>query len=187
VLFFTALPADTVTCGASTYRVTVIGPTGSERSADHCSVGALATWLHLEPGATIQLSSPSPDLGSLYVVRIDDVTTSDARQLLQVRLYPEASGGPIVQLAEPGFIETEAFTGSVSPGWRVLDPTLDVPPSLSVLGVPRSNVPAAPIRDQGGAARRDGPDAISLLFLVAITGVGGVVLIRRQRVRRTSP
>jgi hypothetical protein len=177
-------PARSLACSDVTYRVTVIGPTGGEASAIHCSIGALAGWLHLYPETTISPSSPPGSLGSLYVVRFEDVSTPENRLLLQLRLYPSASEGPIVDLIESGFIQTQTFTGSVTPGWRILDPTIPVPPSLTSLGVPQADPFAGPVGGRpSSTSSRGGPDAVSLAFLTAIAGATAVVIVRR-RVRK---
>ncbi len=162
-----ALPATAQECDGVTYRLTVIAPDGTRERAAHCALDALATWLHLTPDATIVPSRPPGDLGSPYIVRFEDVTEPEIQQLLQLRLYTEAPKRPLVFLAEPGYIETDIYTGSVSRGWRVLDPQVGVPASLMDLGVPE-------------AGPSQGPDAVSLLFL-AVLLVGAVVLVPRIR------
>jgi hypothetical protein len=168
-----ALPAWALECNGVTYRVTVIAPGGTEERAPHCALGALASWLHLTPDATILPSRPRGDLGSPYVVRLEDISQPEIRQLLQLQLYPEAPKTPVVFLAEPGYIETEIFTGSVSRGWRVLDPQMGVPVSLMALGVPE-------------AGPHQGPDAVSLLFLAALVA-GSVAMVARLRKQRDEP
>jgi len=168
------LPVKALECNGITYRLTVIAPDGTQERAAHCALGALATWLHLTPDATIVPSRPPGDLGSPYIVRFEDVTEPEIQQLLQLRLYTEAPKRPLVYLAEPGYIETDIYTGSVSRGWRLLDPQVGVPASLMALGVPE-------------AGPHQGPDAVSLLFLAALVGASVAALVRRRRSKVQTP
>ena len=187
VAMLNSVPSKALACREVTYRVTVIGPTGKEASAMRCSVGAIAAWLDLYPQTTISPSVPPGDLGSLYVVRFEDVSMSQTRLMLQLRLYPEASEGPIVDLLESGFIQTESYTGSVTAGWRRLDPTTPVPSSLMALGVPPGEVSARSLGREPSptdSGSRE-PDAVSLSFLVAIVVATALIAARRAR-RQTS-
>jgi hypothetical protein len=175
--------ARAIDCGERAYRVTVIDPSGGTRAIGVCSVGDLAAWLQLTPESSIVGFPADVELGPLYVVRLAALEADGPRPMVQLRLYPEAPGAPRVYVAEPGYFETQDFTGSVLRGWRTLTPRVRVPADLVEAGVPQIPFPE---RDPNGVGRGRGPDVVSLAF-VALLVLGAAAFLRRRVLARGRP
>jgi hypothetical protein len=185
-----ALPgrAVAVECAQDPYLVTAFDPLGREASTEVCALEELARWLHLTPASTISPTTPEVDLGPLFVVELAESQSSGARRLVQLRLYPKAPEAPMVFVAEPGYIETESYTGHVSQGWRVLEPVAQVPAALVAAGVPQTEVASTVGGDPGSRGRTaTGPDAVSVVFIGLLIAVTAAALSRRRVVARGRP
>jgi hypothetical protein len=186
-----ALPghAVAVECARDPYLVTAFDPLGREASTEVCALEELARWLHLTPASSISPTTPEVDLGPLFVVELAESRSSGARRLVQLRLYPKAPGAPMVFVAEPGYIETESYTGHVSQGWRVLEPVAQVPAALVAAGVPQTEVPSTGGPGVRGSRGRTatGPDAVSVVFIGFLIAVTAAALSRRRVVARGQP
>lgn len=184
-------PVHAIECGETVYRVTVTDPTGRSRATRVCALGELAFWLHLTPESSIVGFPVEEDLGPLYIVQLAALEADGVRPLLQLRLYPGAPGSPRVFLAEPGYIETQGYTGSVSSGWRVLAPAIRVPATLVAVGVPHEALTSpSPDGDRTSSAPGGGrgPDAVSLVVLgLLVTGAVGALRRRRGVLARGQP
>lgn len=174
------------------------------RVCDEDQMGTILRWMGVV-GATVSHRAPQAPLNDGFTVTIGVIKPGrellapvDRSVVLTVRVYPVAASGPVAFVAArtlfhgpkpfpPGFV--------VSAGWRSLDPSDQVPMVLKALGMlqpkprpatsttPTTPTPAAAAPTTGSS--RPGPDAVTLLFLLALLVAGGAMA--RRSIGRTRP
>jgi hypothetical protein len=161
-------------------------------------MGTILGWMRVVPGAAVSHRVPPVPLNGGFTVTIGVIKAGqESSVVLTVRVYPVAASGPVAFVRArtlfhgpkpfpPGFV--------VSAGWRSLDAIDHVPTVLTALGMlqptPRPSTPTTPTPTPPAAApptgsSRPGPDAVTLLFLVALLVAGGAVA--RRSIGRTRP
>lgn len=174
------------------------------RVCDEDQMGTILEWMRVVPGAAVSHRVPQVPLNDGFTVTIgvieagqEDLAPVDRLVVLTVRVYPVAPSGPVAFVRArtlfhgpkpfpPGFV--------VSAGWRSLDASDQVPTVLTALGMlqatPSPTTPITPTPTPPAAApttgsSRPGPDAVTLLFLLALIVAGGAVA--RRSTARTPP
>ena len=167
-------------------------------------MGTILGWMRVVPGAAVSHLVPQVPLNDGFTVTIGVIKAGqeilapvDRSVVLTVRVYPVAASGPVAFVRArtlfhgpkpfpPGFV--------VSAGWRSLYAIDQVPTVLTTLGMlqptPRPSTPTTPTPNPPAAApptgsSRPGPDAVTLLFLLALLVAGGAVA--RRSIGRTRP
>ena len=161
-------------------------------------MGTILGWMRVVPCAAVSHRVPPVPLNDGFTVTIGVIKAGqESSVVLTVRVYPVAASGPAAFVAArtlfhgpkpfpPGFV--------VSAGWRSLDAIDQVPTVLTALGMlqptPRPSTPTTPTPTPPAAApttgsSRPGPDAVTLLFLLALLVAGGAVA--RRSIGRTPP
>ena len=161
-------------------------------------MGTILGWMRVAPGAAVSHRVPPVPLNDGFTVTIGVIKAGqESSVVLMVRVYPVAASGPVAFVRArtlfhgpkpfpPGFV--------VSAGWRSLYAIDQVPTVLTALGMlqptPRPSTPTTPTPTPPAAApptgsSRPGPDAVTLLFLLALLVAGGAVA--RRSIGRTRP
>jgi hypothetical protein len=165
-------------------------------------MGTILEWMRVVPGAAVSHRAPQGPLNDGFTVTIGVIKAGqellapvDRSAVLTVRVYPVAGAGPAAFVPArtlfhgpkpfpPGFV--------VSAGWRSLDASDQVPTVLTALGMLQPTLrPASPtpIPTPPAAApttgSSPGPDAVTLLFLLALLVAAGAVA--RRTIGRTRP
>ena len=161
-------------------------------------MGTILGWMRVAPGAAVSHRVPPVPLNDGFTVTIGVIKAGqESSVVLTVRVYPVAASGPAAFVPArtlfhgpkpfpPGFV--------VSAGWRSLYAIDQVPTVLTALGMlqptPRPSTPTTPTPNPPAAAPptgsgRPGPDAVTLLFPVALLVAGGAVA--RRSIGRTRP
>jgi hypothetical protein len=161
-------------------------------------MGMILEWMRVVPSATVSHRAPQGPLNDGFTVTVGVFEAGQellARSaVLTVRVYPVAPSGPVAFVRArtlfhgpkpfpPGFV--------VSAGWRSLDASDQVPTVLKALGMlqptprPSTPTPTPPAAAPTIGSSRPGPDAVTLLFLLALLVAGGAVA--RRSSGRTRP
>jgi hypothetical protein len=162
-------------------------------------MGTIVGWMRVVPGAAVSHRVPPVPLNDGFTVTIGVIKAGqESSAVLTVRVYPLAASGPVAFVAArtlfhgpkpfpPGLV--------VSAGWRSLAAIDQVPTVLTALGMlqpkPRPTTSTTPTTPNPPAAApttgssRPGPDAVTLLFLLALLVAGGAVA--RRSTGRTRP
>jgi hypothetical protein len=161
-------------------------------------MGTILGWMRVVPGAAVSHRVPPVPLNDGFTVTIGVIKAGQERSVvLTVRVYPVAASGPVTFVrARTLFYGPKPFPPGfvVSAGWRSLDAIDQVPTVLTALGMlqptPRPSTPTTPTPNPPAAApptgsSRPGPDAVTLLFLVALLVAGGAVA--RRSIGRSRP
>lgn len=161
-------------------------------------MGTILGWMRVVPGAAVSHRVPPVPLNDGFTVTIGVIKAGQERSVvLTVRVYPVAASGPVTFVrARTLFYGPKPFPPGfvVSAGWRSLDAIDQVPTVLTALGMlqptPRPSTPTTPTPNPPAAApptgsSRPGPDAVTLLFLVALLVAGGAVT--RRSIGRSRP
>jgi hypothetical protein len=167
-------------------------------------MGTILRWMRVVPAAAVSHRAPQAPLNDGFTVTIGVIKAGqellapeDRSAVLTVRVYPIAASGPAAFVpARTLFHGPKPFPpGFVVPaGWRSLDASDQVPTVLTALGMlqptPRPSTPTTPTPNPPAAApptgsSRPGPDAVTLLFLLALLVAGGAVA--RRSIGRTRP
>ena len=163
-------------------------------------MGTILGWMRVVPGAVVSHRVPPVPLNDGFTVTIGVIKAGrellapvDRSAVLTVRVYPVAASGPVAFVPArtlfhgpkpfpPGFV--------VSAGWRSLDAIDQVPTVLTALGMlqptprPSTSTPTPPAAAPTPGSR-PAPDAVTLLFLLALLVAGGAVA--RRGTGRTRP
>ena len=161
-------------------------------------MGTILEWMRVVPGAAVSHRVPPVPLNDGFTVTIGVIKAGqESSVVLKVRVYPVAVSGPVA------FVRTRTLfhgpkpfpPGFVVPaGWRSLDAIDRVPTVLTALGMlqptPTPTTPTTPTPTPSAASpttgsSRPGPDAVTLLFLLALLVAGGAVA--RRSIGRTRP
>jgi hypothetical protein len=164
-------------------------------------MGTILGWMRVVPGAAVSHRVPPVPLNDGFTVTIgvrkagqEIPPPMEGSVVLTVRVYPVAASGPVAFVRArtlfhgpkpfpPGFV--------VSAGWRSLDAIDQVPTVLTALGMlqptprPTTPTPTPPAAAPPTGSSRPGPDAVTLLFLLALLVAGGAVA--RRSIGRTRP
>jgi hypothetical protein len=166
-------------------------------------MGTILRWMRVVPGAAVSHRVPQVPLNDGFTVTIGVIKAGqevlaplDRSVVLMVRVYPLAPSGPAAFVhARTSFHGPKPFPPGfvVSSGRRSLDASDQVPTVLTALGMlqptPRTTRPTTPAPTPPAAAptpgSRPGPDAVTLLFLLALLVAAGAVA--RRSIGRTRP
>src|SRR5512132_80617 len=158
-------------------------------------MGTILGRMRVVPGAAVSHRVPPVPLNDGFTVTIGVIKAGqESSVVLTVRVYPVAASGPVAFVRArtlfhgpkpfpPGFV--------VSAGWRSLDAIDQVPTVLTALGMlqptprPSTPTPTPPAAAPPTGSSRPGPDAVTLLFLLALLVAGGAVA--RRSIGRTRP
>ena len=158
-------------------------------------MGTILGWMRVVPGAAVSHRVPPVPLNDGFTVTIGVIKAGqESSVVLTVRVYPVAASGPVAFVrARSLFHGPKPFPPDfvVSAGWRSLDAIDQVPTVLTALGMlqptprPSTPTPTPPAAAPPTGSSRPGPDAVTLLFLLALLVDGGAVA--RRSIGRTRP